>query len=131
MCCDDDIPGQQVFQALIHITPIRRVNDLDLCHKTTHPVLLALPRKFFQPGMLFDFGSQTLNNGRGGGLKAPPVALGTQGVNAVTINTTVTFEPDESGISVEIPGCVAVAPEMFPAAVRARGRSRPRVIFTQ
>jgi len=127
----DDIPGQQVFQALICITAIRRMNDLELCLESLHPVLLALTGKFTQPTMVIDLKAQTSYDSRNGCLKTAPVRLGTQGMNAVTINTAVTFEPDQLGMPVKIPRRITMPPEVVPAAVRTHIRPRPWVTFPQ
>ncbi len=97
----DHISGQQVFQALIRIAAIRRMNDFCLCLESLHPVLLALTGEFTEPTILIDLEPQTFNNSRDGSLKTPPVGFGTQGVYAITINTAITFEPNQSRISVK------------------------------
>lgn len=131
MCCYDHISGQQIFQALIRVAAIRRMNNLGLCLESLHPVLLALTGEFTEPTIVFDLGPQTFNDRRYCGLKTPPVGLGAQGMNTVTINTAVSFKPDQPGISVKIPGRIAVAPEMIPSAAGTHVRPRPRVTLPQ
>ena len=78
---------------------------------------------------MFHLGSQAGNDLRYRTLKTPPVGLRTQGMDAVAINATVSFEPDYLSNLIKISGRIAVTPKSFPVATWARLRPRPGVIL--
>lgn len=98
--------------------------------KPTKPILLPLSRENLEPQTIDDLRSQALNHYVDRRLKTPPVAFGTQGVYRVAINATVTLQPDLLRLPIKIPGRISVSMQP-PAADRAAGGARPRVIFAR
>ena len=131
MCDGNHILMQQVSQVFIRDRTVGRMINFELGSEPAQPILLPLARQAIDPAILKNLFLQAFEDRCCCCLKTPPIVLGTQSVDAVTINTAITFKPDPTGESVKISRRIAVAPDSFPAATGAHVRPRPWVTFPQ
>ncbi len=97
--------------------------------KSLPPILLSLTTPPRKPSPHGDLLEEAQKNGKPDHLKPTIIELGPQGMDRLTVRTTIPLDPQGSWKIIEIPGHISMSPQPWAPAPRTPRRTGPRILL--